>query len=51
MENNETENFNVNFATNLSNSPKFISSIKWNHYSSYYKLLKHIAWISKLKQN
>ena len=26
-------------------------SIKWNHYSSYYKLLKHIAWILKLKWN
>ena len=55
IENNEAENFNVNFATNSttksSNSPKFICSIKWNHYSSYYKLLKHIAWISKLKQN
>ena len=55
IENNETENFNVNLATNSStkssNLPKFISSIKWNHYSSYYKLLKHIAWILKLKQN
>ena len=55
IENNEIENFNVNLATNLttksSNSPKFISSIKWNHYSSYYKLLKHIAWILKLKRN
>ena len=51
MENNETENFNVNFATNLSNSPKFISSLKWNHYSGYYKLLKHFAWILKLKRN
>ena len=35
----------------MSNSPKFIFSIKWNHYSSYYKLLKHIAWILKLKRN
>ena len=55
IENNETENFIVNFATNsttkLSNSPKFISSTKWNHYSSYYKLLKHITWMLKLKQN
>ena len=45
IENNETENANVNFATNStgksSNSPKIISSIKWNHYSSYFKLLKH----------
>ena len=37
--------------TKKSNSPKFISSIKWNHYSSYYKLLKHIAWILILKRN
>ena len=55
IENNETENFNVNFATNStiksSNLPKFIPSIKWNHYSSYYKLLKHIEWILKLKRN
>ena len=55
IENNETGNFNVNLATNStkksSNSPKFISYLKWNHYSSYYKLLKHIAWILKLKQN
>ena len=28
-----------------------ISCIKGNHYSSYYKLLKHIAWILNLKQN
>ena len=55
IENNETKNFNVNLATNSttksSNSPKFISSIKSNHYSSYYKLLKHVAWILKLKRN
>ena len=55
IKNNETENFNVNLATSStiksSNSPKFISPIKWNHYSSYYELLKHIAWILKLKQN
>ena len=55
IENNEKESFNVNFATNSttksSNSRKFISSIKWNHYSSYYKLSKHIAWILKLKRN
>ena len=55
IENNETENFNVNFANNSttksSNSPKFISSIKLNHYSSYYKLLKHIALTLKLKRN
>ena len=54
IENNETENFNVNLntnsTTNSSNSPKFIPSIKWNHYS-YCKLLKHIAWILKLKPN
>ena len=55
MRNNETDNFNVNFATNsttkLSNSPRFVFSIKWNHYSSYYKWLKHIAWMLKLKRN
>ena len=55
IKNNETENFNVNLATNSttksSNSPKFISSIKWNHYSLYYKLLNDIAWILKLKRN
>ena len=55
IENNETKNFNVNLATNSttksSNSPKCISSTKWNHYSSYYKLLKHTPWILKLKQN
>ena len=54
IENNQTENFNINFATNSttksSNPPTFVSSIKWNHYSLYYKLLKHIAWILKLKQ-
>ena len=52
IENNETEHFNVNLAANSttksSNSPKFISSINWNHYLSYYKLLKHIAWIYQL---
>ena len=55
MENNETEKFNVNFDTNSttksSNSPKYISSIKWNHYSSCYKSLNHIACILKLKRN
>ena len=55
MENNETEKFNVNFATNSktksSRSPKSISSIKWNHYSSYYKSLNHTACILKLKRN
>ena len=30
---------------------KFISCIKWNHYSSFFKLLKHIAWILKFKRN
>ena len=42
IENNKTENFNVNLATNSttkwSNSPKFIFSIKWNYYSSHHKL-------------
>ena len=55
IENNKTDHFNVNFAnsstTKSSNSPKFISSINLNHYSSYYKLLKHIALILKLKRN
>ena len=55
IKNNENENFNVNIATNSttksSNSPKFISSVKWNHYLSYYKLSKYIAWILKSKQN
>ena len=55
IENNETENFNVNLATNSttkpSNSPKFISSAEWNHYSSYYKLLKHISQILTLNRN
>ena len=30
---------------------KFISCIKWNHYSSFFKLLKHIVWILKFKRN
>ena len=55
MENKKTEHVNGNFATNSttksSNSPKFISFMKWNHYSSYYKLLKHTAWILKLKRS
>ena len=46
LKNNETENINVNIATNSttksSNSPKFISSVKWNYNSSYYKLLLYI---------
>ena len=66
IENNETENFNVNLATNSttksSNSPKFISSIKSLFINLLFinslfilfiihKLLKHIAWILRLKQN
>ena len=53
IENKKTENANVNLATNStkksSNSPKFFSSIKLIHCSSYCKLLKHITWILKLK--
>ena len=55
IKNNETENFNVNIATNsttkLSNSTKFISSVKRNHYSSCDKSSKYIAWILKSRQN
>ena len=49
---NESEIFNVNNTkSNVTTPTKFISCIKWNHYSSYFKLLKHIAWILKLKRN
>ena len=50
-ENNQTEYFNVNFATNSTTKSTYVCFFyKMESFSSYYKLLKHIAWTLKLKQ-
>ena len=44
-------NLRIHNDTNESEADTFTSCINWEHYSSFLKLVRHIAWILKLKNN
>ena len=48
----DTSTINVNVIDEVNCTSKYINeTVKWNHYSSWIKLVRHITWIIKLKRN
>ena len=54
IQDNKNQEFNARInATNNDTSKinKYNEVIKWNHYSNWFKLLRHVSWILKIKNN